>query len=181
VNSTLHSARSSRAAAYHRPIMPPRPYALRLGRSTSDAALSSSLSAIHSLSSQLSAVGHSLTLLFVAFPYVSPATPLSSAFTHLHGGCGVAGLRCSFALLMFQYLLSDLFSTACRLLPLSLQRFHPSLPLFSATYRHFFAHTGGGGLSRKIAPIKSAALRLFFFCFKSAVSLRQRRLLDLQT
>jgi hypothetical protein len=165
VNSTLHSAWSSRAAAYHSPVAPPRPSALGLGRSTSDAALSSSLSAIHSLSSQLSAVGHSLSPLFVAFPHISPATPLSTAFTHLHGGVWGS---------------SGLFSTACRLLPLSLQRFHPSFPLFSAAYRHFFAHTGGWVCHAK-SPQSNQQLSDSLFCFKSAVSLRQRRLLDLQT
>jgi hypothetical protein len=179
VNSTLHSARSSRAAAYHPPIAPPRPLALRFGRSTSDAALSSSLSAIHSLVSAIGCEPFANSIV-CRFPVHFARNSFIYRIYASAWGCGVAHLRCSFLLSTFQYLLSDLFSAACRLLPLSLQRFHTSFPLFSATYRHFFAHTGGGGLPRKIAPIKSAAFRLFFR-FKSAVSLRQRRLLDLQT
>ena len=38
---------------------------------------------------------------------------------------------------------SHVFSRSCRLFGLSLQRFHPSFPLFSAAYRHFSADTGG--------------------------------------
>ena len=40
---------------------------------------------------------------------------------------------------------SPAFSRSCRLLPLSLQRFHPSYPFYSTAYSLFFATTGGGG------------------------------------
>jgi hypothetical protein len=84
--------------------------------------------------------------LFVALPYISSVSPLSSAFTHLNGECGVDPLCCSDDLFKFRYLLSRLFSSTCCLLALSLQRFHSSFRLFSATCRHFFADQGGGAL-----------------------------------
>jgi hypothetical protein len=106
-----------------------------------------------------------LTPLFVALPYVSAAGPLYTAFTHLHGGAipqRTQRLRVIFPFLRtfaLTYRLSALLSTACRLLPLSLQRFHPSFPLFSAAYRHFLQIRG-------VPPLAS---HLSFYVFKAEV------------
>lgn len=61
---------------------------------------------------------------------------------------------------------SHVFSRSCRLFGLSLQRFYPSFPLFSAAYRYFFADTGGA--TPRAVPVVligflSLATRHFFF------------------
>jgi hypothetical protein len=102
----------------------------------------------------------SLTPLFVALPYISGVSPLSSAFAYFDRWCGGCCLLSAHSansapprylfgarpLSTLHSRLSALFSAACRLLSLSLQQNTPSLPLFSATYRHFFADRGGGTL-----------------------------------
>jgi hypothetical protein len=94
-------------------------------------------------SSAGSTFGSSVTLLFVALPYIWPASPLSSVFTHLHRGVGVLSCSRSSKLLAFRPA-TLLFSLTCRLFALSLQRFHVPFSLFSVTCRHFFADQGGG-------------------------------------
>jgi hypothetical protein len=87
--------------------------------------------------------GSPVTPLFVALPYISPASPLSSVFTHFDGGVWVPSCSRSSKLLAFRPA-TLLFSLTCRLFALSLQRFHVPFSLFSVTCRHFFADQGGG-------------------------------------
>ena len=62
---------------------------------------------------------------------------------------------------------SHVFSRSCRLLPFSLQRFHPSFPLFSAAYRHFSADPGVGVVGN-FRPIESVTYKLFSLNFSRA-------------
>jgi hypothetical protein len=107
-------------------------------------ALTRFFSAPGPLNFQPSTVNSLASPLFVAFPYISPASPLSSAFTHFNGGGRGRFSLSVFPISSFKFLFSHLSSATCRLLPLSLQRFHPSFSLFSTAYSLFFADQGGG-------------------------------------
>jgi hypothetical protein len=89
VNSTLYSECRSRRVHPAYPVhFSRRVRSRRSFASLSTSPLTSFSSAVYPFNFELSTFNSLVSPLFVAFPYVSSVTPLSSAFTYLHGGGG---------------------------------------------------------------------------------------------
>jgi hypothetical protein len=92
---------------------------------------------------QLSTVNSPASPLFIAFPYISPASPLSSAFTHWPGGgrecCFLGPPNFWFQVYCFSFVLGSLPPLAPLFAAVS-----PFVFFIFSNYRHFFADQGGG-------------------------------------
>ena len=86
-------ARSLRAVACRVPLGPPCSLASQTSARSFEFAPSSSLSAICPRRFHPSAIIRWLSPLFIAFPYISPVSPLSAALTYLYGGEGGTSRR----------------------------------------------------------------------------------------